>query len=73
MPDVVVTANGSAACFVILPIVGSDDESVLIWMRPDTNQFWLIAWSASAELTERERLCGLPSARRGTKGVRSRK
>ena len=42
-------------------------------IAPETNQFWLMEWSDSTEATPKDILCGFPSVKRGTKGVRSRK
>ena len=58
---------------VIFPVVGLPETSVMTWRFPDTYQLALIVWFDSAETTSSEMLWGLPSARTGTKGVRSRK
>lgn len=66
-------AKGWALYEVILPVVCLDEASVMTCKRPETNQFWLIAWSFSADATSIVRLCGFPSTRRGIKGDRSKK
>lgn len=72
-PVVEVVGNRGASNTVIFPVVGFPEGSVTTCKFPDTNQFWLIAWSISADITSMVRLCGLPSVKMGTNGVRSRK
>lgn len=73
VPVVDVTAKGDALYVFILPVVGLPEGSVTTCNSPETNQFWLITWSVSAETTSRLKLCGFPSVSNGTKGVTSRK
>jgi len=73
LPTVFVCEKGDAVYFVIFPVVGLVEVSMKTCSTPERNQFCRIVWSASAEVTSREMLCAFPSARIGTKGVRSRK
>ena len=63
--------NGSALYEVIFPVVGFEEDPVTTCRFPETIQLVLTAWSGSAEATSIVMLCGFPSARSGTKGVRS--
>ena len=73
LPVVLVTAKGSALYEVMFPVVRSEDESVMTWSRPETNQFCRMVLSASADATSMVNVCGSPSVSSGTKGVRSEK
>ena len=64
-------ANGSTLYEVILPVVGFEEGPVATCRFAETIQLELTAWSGSAETTSTVTLWGFPSARSGTKGVRS--
>jgi len=64
-------ANGSTLYEVISPVVGFQEDPVTTCRFAETIQLELTAWSGSAETTSIVMLWGFPSARSGTKGVRS--
>ena len=63
--------NGSALYDVIFPVVGLVEGPVITCRFAEIIQLELIMWSGSAEATSIVMLWGFPSARSGTKGVRS--